>query len=97
MEYFSTATSPLLSNVSDEDEYAQNNTKQKFYGYWQRRKEAWKRRKRHASNPCRLGFSCLILFWSILALGTTLLSYLRLLNLLKTGYDRFGYVMIELV
>ena len=78
------STSRLLDIGSDAD--VSNHTKRKLYGYWQRRKEAWTRRKRQASSPCRLGFSCLILVWSILALGTTLLSYFRLTNLLQNGY-----------
>ena len=78
------ATSRLLTTGSDAR--ATHHTKRKLYGYWQRRKEAWTRRKRQASSPCRLGFSCLILVWSILALGTTLLSYFRLTNLLQNGY-----------
>lgn len=95
MESFYIPTSRLLSNVSDKEEYAQDHTKRKLYGYWQRRKEAWRRRKRYTSKPCRLGFTCLILLWSVLALGTTLLSYFRLINLLQTGYDKIGYAPTE--
>ena len=78
------STSRLLTISSDAG--STNHAKRKLYGYWQRRKEAWTRRKRQASSPCRLGFTCLILVWSILALGTTLLSYFRLINLLQNGY-----------
>ena len=80
------STSRLLT--IEVDAGTTNHTKRKLYGYWQRRKEAWTRRKRQASSPCRLGFTCLILVWSILALGTTLLSYFRLVNLLQNGYAK---------
>ena len=78
---------PLLPNDLDENEVTRHPTKRKLYNYWQRRKEAWIRKKQ-ASNPCRLGFNCLILIWSILALVTTLLSYFRLIQLLKDGHDK---------
>lgn len=88
MESFDNGTSPLLSSVSDEKRNVRH-TKVKMYGYWERRKEAWTKRKRQASSPCRLGFSCLILLWSVLALATTILSYFRLVTLLQSGYDKF--------
>ena len=88
MESFDNSISPLLSSVSNEKKNIRH-TKVKMYGYWERRKEAWKRRKRQASRPCRLGFSCLILLWSVLALATTILSYFRLGTLLQSGYDKF--------
>ena len=78
---------PLLTNDLDENEFTKHPAKRKLYNYWQRRKEAWVRKKQ-ASNPCRLGFNCLILIWSILALVTTLLSYFRLIQLLKDGHDK---------
>lgn len=78
---------PLLSNDMDEDADTKNPTKRKLYNYWQRRKEAWNR-KRNASKSCRLGFNCLILIWSVLALITTVLSYFRLVQLLKNGHDK---------
>ena len=78
---------PLLLNDGNEDEDKKNQTKRKLYNYWQRRKEAWTR-KRNASKSCRLGFNCLILIWSILALITTVLSYFRLVQLLKNGHDK---------
>ena len=78
---------PLLSNDTNEDEDTKNPTKRKLYNYWQRRKEAWNR-KRNASKSCRLGFNFLILIWSILALITTVLSYFRLVQLLKNGHDK---------
>ena len=77
---------PLLSN-SSEYEGTRNETKRKIYNYWQRRKDAWTR-KRQASNSCRLGFNCIILIWSIFALITTVLSYFRLVQLLKNGHDK---------
>ena len=78
---------PLLSDDPDKNEVRSNKTKRKLYSYWQRRREAWIR-KRHASNPCRFGFNCLILLWSVLALATTMLSYFRLIELLKKGHDK---------
>ena len=78
---------PLLSNDTNEVEDTKNPTKRKLYNYWQRRKEAWTR-KRNASKSCRFGFNCLILIWSVLALITTVLSYFRLVQLLKNGHDR---------
>ena len=88
MESLHNSTIPLLSSDSDEKGNIRH-TKVKMYGYWERRKEAWKRRKSQASSPCRLGFSCLILLWSVLALATTILSYFRLVTLLESGYDKF--------
>merc|ERR1712020_429784 len=81
---------PLLTNDLDENRVTKHPAKRKLYNYWQRRKEAWIRKKQ-ASNPCRLGFNCLILIWSILALVTTLLSYFRLIQLLKDGHDKLRY------
>ena len=89
MKNFNNTISPLLPSGSDEKENIPSDNQIKLYGYWQRRKEAWKRRKRQVSSPCRLGFTCLILLWSVLALVTTLLSYFRLMDLLQFGYDKF--------
>ena len=89
METFDRTTSRLLPNVPDKEGNIPNHASIKMYGYWQRRKEIWKRRNRQALIPCRLGFTCLILLWSILSLLTTILSYFRLTVLLQSGYDKF--------
>ena len=85
MESSHEVTKRLLSNISDEEEEEaiEDKTKRTVIGYWQRRKEAWRKRKKRRSNPCCLGFACLVWLWSVLALITTLLSYFRLSKLLE--------------
>ena len=56
-------------------------------GFWQRKKAMWAKRKKRLANPCCLGFICLVLFWSVLALATTLLCYFHLSHSLLNKYS----------
>ena len=83
MENSHDAKKRLLSNISDDE--CENEVGRDESGFWQRKRKAWRRKRRHA-NPCCFGFACLIGLWSVLALATTLLSYFRLSYLLHDKY-----------
>ena len=65
-------------------------------GFWQRKKAMWAKRKKRLANPCCLGFICLVWFWSILALATTVLCYLHLSRSLLNKYSFFKSIEVAL-